>query len=189
MNGHKTYYFKLYHSLPAFLKLELLNITTLSKQPFQDSRSRLSQGLRSSFLSLCARAKKMMAEQIWQYMLHYFVEFGRRNYINLCSLPNIRTNYVNLRTSSLNLWYFTAYCLVCRLISISNMYSFHNHTDGNRTESGYKCDLTHDCASWTSDRRGIPLDHLSSSSAFFPCFNYRTRWPSSRITINGVSRI
>ena len=65
MNGHKTYYFKLYHSVPAFLKLELLNIITLSKQPFQDSRSRLSQGLTSSFPSLCARAKKMMAEKFY----------------------------------------------------------------------------------------------------------------------------
>lgn len=174
MNGHKTYYFKLYHSLPAFLKLELLNITTLSKQPFQDSRSRLSQGLRSSFPSLCARAKKMMAEQIWQYMLHYFVEFGRTNYTNLCSLPNIRTNYVNLRTSCLNL------CTSPHIVYFADSFqfpicSFRNHTDGNRTESGYKCDLTHDCASWTSDRRGIPLDHLSSSPAFFLCFNSRTR--------------
>ena len=42
MNGHKTYYFKLYHSLPAFLKLELLNFITLSKQNFLDSRSGLS---------------------------------------------------------------------------------------------------------------------------------------------------
>jgi len=65
MNGHKTYYFKLHHSLPAFIKLELLNIITLSKQPFQDSRSRLSQGLTSSFPSLCAWAKKMMAAQFY----------------------------------------------------------------------------------------------------------------------------
>ena len=65
MNGHKTYCFKLYHSVPAFLKLELLNFITLSKQAFQDSHSGLSQGLTSSFPSLCAVAKKMMVEQFY----------------------------------------------------------------------------------------------------------------------------